>query len=72
MFKKRTIQESFPKSNGSSDETDTSTPTLSTEDYVRIARSIGKDVVVATAVLVGGYIAADTVRQVIVKNVKFK
>jgi hypothetical protein len=72
MFKKRTIQVSFPKSNGSSDETDTSTPTLSTEDYVRIARSIGKDVVVATAVLVGGYIAADTVRQVIVKNVKFK
>lgn len=68
MFKRRTIQVSFPKSNGTSDEAANSTPTLSTEDIVQIARSLGKDVVVATVVLVGSYIIADTLRQVIVNN----
>jgi hypothetical protein len=64
----RSVKVSLVKDKKTSDEAANSTPTLTTEDYVRIARSVGKDVVVATAVLVGGYIALDTLRQVIVNN----
>jgi hypothetical protein len=71
MFK-RSLQVSVVKDKKTSEKASEQIPTKTTEDYVQLAREVGKDVVIAAAVLIGSYIVLDTVRQSTVKIVEAK
>lgn len=68
MFKNHSIQVKLAKANKAEEnEGPKTTPT----EYAAIAREFGKDAVKGAVVLVGAYIAMDTLRQVTVQNTKF-
>lgn len=69
MLKNKTIQVKLadaPKND--SDARPSKTP----EDYVQIARTVGKDLGKGIGVLILTYVAADTLRQVTVQNTQFR
>lgn len=69
MFKNHSIQMKLV--NADKAETMTEGPKTTPAEYAALATEAGKNVVKGAVVILGAYIAMDTLRQVTVQNTKF-
>jgi hypothetical protein len=72
MFKNRSLLVKMVKDDKQPAQDSDTTPTITIEDYVHIARENGKDVVIAVGALIGSYVVLDTLRKVTIEIVKAK